>query len=218
MQIISVIYFQSLTSFLLFLLILGATHAQEIATIASADLQEIEDNTYWPMDADTGVLGVPLYYSNNEKRMHTGQHLATGTFPLYFFFSFTVLNFFPFSVMMFLLYTGVVLVSIHFLSCLLLLYGAVKNISHFLLPWTSTVLLSLILGAFALLIFAFLPYRECKIGIYTAGTTLIGLELYAWLVVFSFYRELTCGSICREVDNIVVSYPIETYKYPKIDI
>ena len=122
------------------------------------------------------------------------------------------------SVMMFLLYTGVVLVSIHFLSCLLLLYGAVKNNSHFLLPWTSTVLLSLILGAFSLLIFAFLPYRECKIGIYTAGTTLIGLELYAWLVVFSFYRELTCGNVCREVDNIVVSYPIETYKNPKIDV
>lgn len=121
--------------------------------------------------------------------------------------------------MMLLLYTGVVLASIHFLSCLLLLYGALRNISHLLLPWTSTVLLSLILGAFSLLIFAFLPYRECKIGIYTAGTSIIGLELYAWLVVFSFYRELTCGNICREVDNIVVSYPIATtHKYPKIDI
>lgn len=91
---------------------------------------------------------------------------------------------------MVLLYTGLVIASIHFISCLFLLYGAIRNLPHFLLPWTSTVVFSIGSGCLFLFMLAFLPTKECKIETYASGVCLLGLELYAWLVVFSYYREL----------------------------
>ncbi|CAG2065431.1 unnamed protein product [Timema podura] len=53
------------------------------------------------------------------------------------------------------LYTGIALVTIHLISCVLLLYGAAMQIRQFLLPWMSVVLIGLAFGLTALLLAMF---------------------------------------------------------------
>ncbi|KAK6624326.1 hypothetical protein RUM44_011185 [Polyplax serrata] len=156
----------TLTAFVLFLLLLGATHIQDIVDLVSADLQQLEENS-WSLGS---LEGLSWYFTNNERKMITGQQLA--------------------SLMMEVVYSGLIITCIHFISCLLLLYGALRNLAHHLLPWISFVLLSIVTGCFFMLMLAFLPTQECKIGTFLTGFTIIGLEIYSWLVVFNYYREL----------------------------
>ncbi|KAL0279465.1 UNVERIFIED_CONTAM: hypothetical protein PYX00_001014 [Menopon gallinae] len=136
----------SLTSIMLFLLLLAAMNTQEIASMASAELQALENS--WSSELGD-KFGLPFYYTNNERKMLTGQHLAT--------------------IMMTLTYAGVVLSIIHILSCLMLLYGALYDISNFLLPWLSTVLLSLVIASLLLTSFVFFHHHKCIISFYIAA-------------------------------------------------
>lgn len=189
------IFFQTLTAFVLFLLLLGATHIQDIVDLVSADLQQLEENS-WSLGS---LEGLSWYFTNNERKMITGQQLASRMlsaqqlwilYNLIFRFKQQLLIVFFFSVMMEVVYSGLIITCIHFISCLLLLYGALRNLAHHLLPWISFVLLSIVTGCFFMLMLAFLPTQECKIGTFLTGFTIIGLEIYSWLVVFNYYREL----------------------------
>ncbi|EEB11166.1 conserved hypothetical protein [Pediculus humanus corporis] len=156
----------SLTSFMLFLLLLGITHVQDIIETVEDDLEQLEESN-WVVGQ---LQGLSVYFNNNEQKMLSGQNLA--------------------SLMMVLVYTGLIVTCIHFISCVLLLYGAIRNIPQFLLPWTLTVLFSIIIGCSFLFILIFVPLQGCNIGFHVSGAFLLTIELYAWLVVFSYYREL----------------------------
>lgn len=58
-----------MTSFVLFLLLLGATHVQDTIDLVSADLEQLEENNW--------SLELSMYLVNNEKKMVTGQQLAS---------------------------------------------------------------------------------------------------------------------------------------------
>lgn len=108
------------------------------------------------------------------------------------------------SVMMTLSYAGVVLSIIHILSSLMLLYGALYDISNFLLPWLSTVLLSFILVSFLLVSIVFMHYHQkCVVPFIITSILGLGLDLYAWLVVFSYYREIENKNIFTDIERIL---------------
>jgi hypothetical protein len=64
----------------LFLLLLGSAHAQEIAAMLEADIEENGGgSSYYPNTEDASVYALPPHhYSNNEIRLHNGQHVALG--------------------------------------------------------------------------------------------------------------------------------------------
>lgn len=148
-----------LSAIFLFLLLLGSAHAQEMAAMLEADIAESQ---HLPIDDDTGVI----LYNNNESRLHNAQHLAL--------------------VMIIALYTGIAVVTIHLISCVLLLYGAIMQIRQFVLPWISFVLISLIVSFTGLLVCMILGYgTQSALIIFSLA---IQIRFCLWLVVFSFYR------------------------------
>jgi hypothetical protein len=72
--------YQLVSAIILFLLLLGSAHAQEIAAMLKADIEEIGGgSSYDSGTQDSSVYALPPHhYSNNEIRLHNGQHVALG--------------------------------------------------------------------------------------------------------------------------------------------
>ncbi|GLH06550.1 hypothetical protein R5R35_002836 [Gryllus longicercus] len=150
-----------LSAICLFLLLLASGHAQEMAAMLEADIAESQR---LPVDDETGIV----LYHNNESQLHKAQHLAF--------------------VMIIALYTGIAMVTIHLISCVLLLYGSIMQIRQFLLPWISIVLISLVVSFTGLLVCMILGYGTQSALI--ISSLAIQIRFCLWLVVFSFYRQI----------------------------
>ncbi|GFG36684.1 hypothetical protein Cfor_09412, partial [Coptotermes formosanus] len=113
------------SAIILFLLLLGSAHAQEIAAMLKADIEEIGGgSSYDSGTQDSSVYALPPHhYSNNEIRLHNGQHVALE--------------------MIVALYAAISMVLIHLISCMLLLYGSVMHVRQCLLPWLTVVKIEL---------------------------------------------------------------------------
>ena len=72
--------FQSLTSFMLFLLLLGITHVQDIIETVEDDLEQLEESN-WVVGQ---LQGLSVYFNNNEQKMLSGQNLASCEFNKHF--------------------------------------------------------------------------------------------------------------------------------------
>ncbi|KAJ8892008.1 hypothetical protein PR048_004573 [Dryococelus australis] len=80
-----------LSAIALFLLLLGSAHAQEMAAMLEADIEESEQNEHLFVvsDKDQAVVGLQPHHFNNQIRLHKAQHLALG---LYCCFLLTLFN------------------------------------------------------------------------------------------------------------------------------
>ncbi|XP_033334474.1 uncharacterized protein LOC117225215 [Megalopta genalis] len=94
------------------------------------------------------------------------------------------------------MYCGLVITVIHFLSTILLLYGALTNNRHFMAPWMM-VMMTIIS---ALTISLFLVEQDCPFIATLGGKAdiceriivlfLIITSCYVWFVVYSTYKSL----------------------------
>ncbi|XP_063234262.1 uncharacterized protein LOC134537597 [Bacillus rossius redtenbacheri] len=159
-----------LSAIALFLLLLGSAHAQEVAAMLEADMEDSERDERMLVvpDRRESLLWLQPHHFNNQMRLQKAQHLAL--------------------VMIVGLYTGIALVTIHLISCVLLLYGAIMRVRQFLLPWISIVLISLAFSLTGLLVSMLLRRGTVPLLLVTA----LGMQirLFSWLVVYSYYRHL----------------------------
>ncbi|XP_053981788.1 uncharacterized protein LOC128887207 [Hylaeus anthracinus] len=98
--------------------------------------------------------------------------------------------------MVYAIYCGLVVIVIHFISSILLLYGALTNNRHFMAPWLMVTMT--IISAFTISLF--LVEQDCpfiatlggKAGIYERMFILwlIFSSSYVWFVVYSAYKSL----------------------------
>ncbi|XP_068084180.1 uncharacterized protein [Anabrus simplex] len=174
-----------LSAICLFLLLLGSAHAQDMAAMLQADIEESQQQEGIYVTDDTDAMGgIPIQYSNNETRLHTAQHLAL--------------------VMIIFLYTGIAMVTIHLVSCVLLVYGAIMEVRQFVLPWISIVLIVLVVSFTGLLVCLILNYGSKSALI--IASLIIQIRFCLWLVVFSFYRHMcerrasSCAAILAQED------------------
>ncbi|XP_011498303.1 PREDICTED: uncharacterized protein LOC105362540 [Ceratosolen solmsi marchali] len=96
----------------------------------------------------------------------------------------------------YLIYCGLVIVIVHFVSTLLLLYGALMNNRYLMTPWMMGMMTIIV----ALIISLFLVQEDCPFIAVIGGRanvidrllvlTLALVCLYMWLVVYSTYRYL----------------------------
>ncbi|PSN34862.1 hypothetical protein C0J52_18213 [Blattella germanica] len=180
------------SAIMLFLLLLGSAHAQEIAAKLEADIEENGGGPYHLDSEDASVYAMPPHhYSNNEIRLHRGQHVAL--------------------VMIIALYTTIAMVTIHLISCMLLLYGSIMHVRQFLLPWLSVVMIGLVFSLASLLVCVVLGHGRATILLVTG--LFIHLRLCLLLVVFSHYRQLyedqasSCASLVqRDATSIKAGY------------
>ncbi|XP_071444942.1 uncharacterized protein [Hetaerina americana] len=102
------------------------------------------------------------------------------------------------------MYTAVALVSIHLVSCILLLYSTYTRIRQLMLPWLSIVLMGLAFFLTAIFIIAFFGPARRATSIFAIGILLLMFDFYLWLVVFSYYRQLFENEIysVRRTSNI----------------
>lgn len=171
----------------LFLLLLGSAHAQEIAAMLKEDIEENGGNSSYDLDAQDPSAYVlsPHHYSNNEFRLHNGQHVALE--------------------MVIALYTAIVMVTVHLISCMLLLYGSIMDIRQFLLPWLTVVKIELVFSLASLLVCVIMGHGATIILLVTG--MFIHLRLCLLFVVFSYYRKLyedqaaSCASLVQQDSN-----------------
>ncbi|XP_069691347.1 uncharacterized protein Fie [Periplaneta americana] len=181
------------SAIILFLLLLGSAHAQEIAAMLEADIEENGGgNSGYQDTEDASVYAVPPHHANNnEMRLHKGQHVAL--------------------VMIIALYTAIAMVTIHLVSCTLLLYGSIMHVRQCLLPWLSVVVIGLVFSLASLLVCIVLGHGTATILLVTG--LFIHLRLCLLLVVFSHYRQLyedqvsSCASLVqRDATSIKTGY------------
>ncbi|PNF29995.1 hypothetical protein B7P43_G06950 [Cryptotermes secundus] len=143
----------------LFLLLLGSAHAQEIAAMLEADIAENRGvRPYHPHSEDASVDALPpFYYSNNEIRLHKGQYLAL--------------------VMIMALYIAIAIVTVHLISCMLLLYGSIMHVRQCLMPWMSVVVLKVVVVLSSFFFFVLLGRGTAAILLVTVLFVLLRLYL-----------------------------------------
>ncbi|XP_054283746.1 uncharacterized protein LOC129001093 [Macrosteles quadrilineatus] len=174
----------------LFLLLLGSAHAQEMATMLEADIEDSAQREGIVLSSeDSGLFGSEVMinsFNQNDIRLHKAQHLAI--------------------VVIITLYTGVAMTTVLLFSCILLLYGAIMHVRQLLVPWISVVLLGLVFCCTAMLVSMFLAHGTRAFIILVVGSLHLALGFYLWLVVYSHYRELC------EFDRVTCSTSHHTLK------
>ncbi|XP_020292056.1 uncharacterized protein LOC109858829 [Pseudomyrmex gracilis] len=125
--------------------------------------------------------------------------------------------------MVYAMYCGLVITVIHFISTMLLLYGALTNNRHFMAPWMM-VKITIIA---ALAISLFLVEEDCPFLAILGGRAgicerliaffLIITSFYIWFVVYSTYKSLeTKKGLMHEMHSVkkkyAVSVPLEVPK------
>uniref|UniRef100_A0A1B6CX95 Uncharacterized protein n=1 Tax=Clastoptera arizonana TaxID=38151 RepID=A0A1B6CX95_9HEMI len=156
-----------LFAFGLFLLLLGCANTQEIATILEADIEDSAQRQGIVLSSEDWSDDFNL---QNEVKLAKAQHLNV--------------------VVLVGLYIAVALFSIHLLSCMLLLYGAIMRCRHLLYPWLCIVMFSLVFWCTTILVSMFLAQGYKAIGVFLIGSVHIAKEFFLWLTVYSYYREL----------------------------
>ncbi|KAJ8678590.1 hypothetical protein QAD02_014377 [Eretmocerus hayati] len=156
-----------LSGYTIIFLVLGLTHETEIQDIIARDTEDVLEQ-----EALEEITSKHI----NSHRMELAHHNATET--------------------VYLIYCGLVIVTAHFMSTLLLLYGALTNKRYLMTPWMMVMMTIIV----ALIISLFLVQEDCPFIAVIGGRAnvidrmlVLALDLmcfYLWLVVYSTYRIL----------------------------
>lgn len=117
--------------------------------------------------------------------------------------------------MVYAMYCGLVITVIHFISTMLLLYGALTNNRHFMTPWMMVKIT--IISALAISLF--LVEEDCPFLATLGGRAglcerliaffLIIMSFYVWFVVYSTYKSLeTKKGLTHEVHTMKKKYAV----------
>ncbi|XP_059474949.1 uncharacterized protein LOC132196381 [Neocloeon triangulifer] len=161
-----------LSAVVLFLLTLGMAHAQDMAAILAADMEETamhEDPTsllYSP--ANDGLAGPAR--SHNEEQLLKAENLAT--------------------VIISCMYTSMALAAVKLVACILLLYGTLMRHRQCLLPWACVVLAEMVLVFSGLVTCLAVGGGHHITVVFAIGTIYLMILFYLWTAVVSFYKQL----------------------------
>lgn len=161
-----------LTGFCLGLLLLGSAHAHKMAAMLEADIEDSAEREGIVLSEETEP------HSQNDIVLHKAHNLA-----------FLVIVG---------MYIGIALATIHFVFCVLLLYGAIMRIRWLFVPWMCMGLLGLILCCTAMLFSMYLVRGYKALIIFFSSSSTLALGFHMWLVVYSHYIE--CGE-CKPRTN-----------------
>ncbi|XP_046990574.1 uncharacterized protein LOC124595742 [Schistocerca americana] len=160
-----------LTAIILFLLLLGSAHAQEIARMLRYDITDSEERQGTePEDIDFSMKRTPI--TNNELQLQTAEHELLVT----------IIS----------IYTGIAMVTIHLISCVMLLYGAIMQVRQLLAPWIGVVFVGMIVVVISLI--AYGVTGEGSTTLFVCTGLAIQIRFCQWMVVFSYYRQLVEAS------------------------
>ncbi|EGI67915.1 hypothetical protein ALC56_10126 [Trachymyrmex septentrionalis] len=193
--------FQMLTSGLgMIFFILGVTHALGIQEMLARDTEDALERE--------ALEEISSFHLNKEK-LELAHHTATE--------------------LEYAMYCGLVITVIHFISSVLLLYGALTSNRHFMTPW-MIVKITIIA---ALAISLFLVEEDCPFLASLGGKAdicqrlivffLIIASFYVWFVVYSTYKSLeTKKGLTHEVHIMKKKYavpvPLEVPKAVQISV
>ncbi|XP_014277920.1 uncharacterized protein [Halyomorpha halys] len=152
-----------LSGFSLFLLLLGSAHAHEMATMLEAHIEVSAEREGIVLSEESES------HAQNEIVLHKAHNLAV--------------------LVIVWLYIGVTLATVHFVLCILLLYGAIMRVRKLLVPWMCMALVGLILCCTAMLVSMYLVRGTKAVVIFVSSSAVISLGFYMWLVVYSHYVE-----------------------------
>ncbi|XP_031782906.1 uncharacterized protein LOC100679969 isoform X4 [Nasonia vitripennis] len=179
-----------LSGFITIFIILGLTHESGIQDMIARDTEDVLER-----EALEEITSKHI----NSHRMELAHHNATEK--------------------VYLIYCGLVIIIVHFISTLLLLYGALMNNRYLMTPWMMVMMTIIV----ALFISLFLVQQDCPFIAVIGGKAnvidrllvlIIALIcLYMWLVVYSTYRYF---EIKKGVIHEVHTVNDQKYKHPVI--
>lgn len=182
-----------ITGFSLIFFVMAMVHALGIQELVARDTEDALER-----EALEEISSNHL----NTKRMDLAHHNATET--------------------VYSMYCGFVMTVVHFISTILLLYGALTNNRHFMTPWMvvmmtiiSTLVISLFLVGENCPFIAILGGRASlceRIIVFCVAVA----NFYIWFVVYSTYKSLeTKKGITHEVHCVKKKYAVPAIEVPK---
>ncbi|XP_058115939.1 uncharacterized protein LOC131288311 [Anopheles ziemanni] len=171
---------------LLFVMLLGLAHAEEMSTILQMSIADQKDSEYiWTTSEQEESI--------NEWRFKSAEKLA--------------------SVTLCMLYIGTTLATIYVLSCLGLLIGTLRNRHEFFIPWMVVDFFGTLVSASIMLAVAYNKSTYCFVSkwqywAFCAVTT--AFNVIIWLVIRTFYKNLVHMTKLREVAIVAIPCPANT--------
>ncbi|XP_049531699.1 uncharacterized protein LOC125949054 [Anopheles darlingi] len=168
---------------LLFVMLLGLAHAEEMSTILQMSIADQKDSEYiWTTSEQEEAI--------NEWRFKSAEKLA--------------------SVTLCMLYIGTTLATIYVLSCLGLLIGTLRNRHEFFIPWMVVDFFGTLVSASIMLAVAYnkSTYQfvsKWQYWAFCAVTTAFNIVI--WLVIRMFYKNLVHMTKLREVAIVAIPCP-----------
>ncbi|KAL1380065.1 hypothetical protein pipiens_014474 [Culex pipiens pipiens] len=184
-SILIAIYKVLVAHVLLFIMLLGLAHAEEMSTILGADIadqKEREEYVYIPTNAKGETM--------NQMRFKSAANLA--------------------SVTLCMLYIGTTLATIYVLSCLGLLIGTLRNRHEFFIPWMVVDFFGTLISASVMIAVGYNKMAYCVIGKWQYWgfcAVMVAFNVVVWLVVRMFYKNLVHMTKLREVAVVAIPYP-----------
>uniref|UniRef100_A0A336LTB6 CSON000734 protein n=1 Tax=Culicoides sonorensis TaxID=179676 RepID=A0A336LTB6_CULSO len=181
------IYQVLIAHFLLFVMLLGLVHAEEMSTILSADIADHKEQEeyYFIPTLSTGE-------SLNTVRFKSASHLAFVTLVI--------------------LYIGTSISVIYLLSCLGLLIGTLRKRAELMLPWLildsiGAILVLAVMVAAANSEFNVLYYSGGEIQYWIFCGIMTTFNLVIWLIVQAYYKTLRQMNKMRHVAAVPIPMP-----------
>ncbi|XP_058451418.1 uncharacterized protein LOC131430435 [Malaya genurostris] len=183
--ILIAIYKVLIAHILLFIMLLGLAHAEEMSAILGADIadqKEREEYIFLPTNARGETM--------NQLRFKSAANLA--------------------SVTLCMLYIGTTLATIYVFSCLGLLIGTLRNRHEFFIPWMVVDLFGTLISASIMIAVGYNKVAYCVIGKWQYWgfcVVMIAFNLVIWMVVRMFYKNLAHMTKLREVAVVAIPCP-----------
>ncbi|XP_055638323.1 uncharacterized protein LOC129776611 [Toxorhynchites rutilus septentrionalis] len=170
---------------LLFIMLLGLAHAEEMIAILEVDIaeqKEREEYVYIPTNAKGETM--------NQLRFKSAANLA--------------------SITLCMLYIGTTLAAIFVLSCLGLLIGTLRNRHEFFIPWMVVDFFGTLISASIMIAVGYHKVGYCIIGkwqYWAFCVVMTAFNIVIWLVVRMFYKNLVHMTKLREVAVVAIPCP-----------
>ncbi|XP_055608470.1 uncharacterized protein LOC129755820 [Uranotaenia lowii] len=178
---------------LLFIMLLGLAHAEEMSAILGADIadqKEREEYIYVPTNAKGETM--------NQLRFKTAANLA--------------------SVTLCMLYIGTTLATIYVLSCLGLLIGTLRNRHELFIPWMVVDFFGTLICASIMIAVGYNKMAYQLVGKWQYWGfcfVMTSFNLVIWSVVRLFYKNLAHMTKLREVAVVAIPCPAPGSVIPK---
>lgn len=183
--ILIAIYKVLIAHVLLFIMLLGLAHAEEMSAILGADIadqKEREEYVYIPTNAKGETM--------NQLRFKSAASLA--------------------SVTLYMLYVGTTLATIYVLSCLGLLIGTLRNRHEFFIPWMVVDFFGTLISASVMIAVGYNKVAYYGIGQWQYWgfcAVMTAFNIVIWMVVRMFYKNLVHMTKLREVAVVAIPCP-----------